>query len=254
MAEFTETVTRTVGCPYCAHDKVVKNGRNANGKQTYRCKECGKRFLHTGQVGGHRAIAEQIGTAIRMYYGGTSYKQTAETLDDAYDISEPSKAFALPVGDRVQSGSQRHPRGLPRAHVGQAGCRRNSGQRRGGEKYWLWNVMDANARYALAVHLSPNRDNRAAVAVMRKVMAAAYAPPRSITTDKLGSYTSAIKNGVPGRGKAVITSPLRWLIGPRRPLPPSREDHIRDPEQQLAKNLRWFRCCPPLGFVWSNPR
>ena len=91
MAEFTEITTRKVACPYCAHDKVVKNGRNANGKQTYRCKECGKRFLHTGQVGGHRATAEQIGTAIRMYYGGTSYKQTAETLDDAYDISEPYK-------------------------------------------------------------------------------------------------------------------------------------------------------------------
>ena len=57
--------------------------------------------------------------------------------------------------------------------------------------------MDANTRYALAVHLSPNRDNRAAVAVMRKAMAAADAPPRSITTDKLGSYTSAIERVFP---------------------------------------------------------
>ena len=52
-------------------------------------------------------------------------------------------------------------------------------------------------RYALAVHLSPNRDQRAAVAVMRKAMGAADAPPRSITTDKLGSYTGAIKSVFP---------------------------------------------------------
>ena len=57
--------------------------------------------------------------------------------------------------------------------------------------------MDAGTRYALAVHLSPNRDHRPAVAVMRKTMAAADAPPRSITTDKLGSYTSTIKSVFP---------------------------------------------------------
>ena len=62
----------------------------------------------------------------------------------------------------------------------------------GGESYWLWNIMDAGTRYVLAVHLSPNRDTRAAVAVMRKAMAAA-APPESIRTDKLGSYNGAIK-------------------------------------------------------------
>jgi transposase-like protein len=82
MAEFTEIRTRKVSCPYCHNSKVVKNGQNANGKQTYLCKPCGKRFLHTGQVAGRHATAEQIGMAIRMYYGGTSYKQTAETMAD----------------------------------------------------------------------------------------------------------------------------------------------------------------------------
>ena len=192
MAKFTETVTRTVACPYCAHDKVVKNGRNANGKQTYRCKQCSKRFLHTGQVGGHRATADQIGTAIRMYYGGTSYKQTGETLTEAYDIPEPSKRALYEwvteyskVAKDILDDFTAHTSGKWVADEVQVKV--------GGEKYWLWNVMDAGTRYALAVHLSPNRDQRAAVAVMRKAMAAADAPPRSITTDKLGSYTGAIK-------------------------------------------------------------
>ena len=196
MAEFTEISTRKVNCPYCHNDKVVKNGRNANGKQTYLCKPCGKRFLHTGQVAGHRVPAEHIGAAIRMYYGGTSYKQTAETLDDAYDMPEPSKRaiyeWVKDYTDVAQDVLADHP-----AHTSGKWLADEIQVKVGGESYWLWNVMDAGTRYALAVHLSPNRDTRAAVAVMRKAMAAADAPPRSITSDKLGSYVPAIKEVFP---------------------------------------------------------
>ncbi|MYC34115.1 MAG: IS1 family transposase [Chloroflexi bacterium] len=69
--------TRKVKCPFCHNDNVVKNGNSANDKQIYRCTDCSKRFLHTGQVAGHRKTAEQISAAVRMYYGGTSYKQTS---------------------------------------------------------------------------------------------------------------------------------------------------------------------------------
>ena len=196
MAKFTETVTRTVACPYCGHDKVVKNGRNANGKQTYRCKQCTKRFLHTGQVAGRHASAEQIGAAVRMYYGGTSYKQTAETLNDAYDIAEPSKETLYRWVTEYSEIAKDILADFP-AHTSGKWVADEIQVRVGGEKYWLWNLMDAGTRYALAVHLSPNRDQRAAVAVMRKAMAAADAPPRSITTDKLGSYTGAIKSVFP---------------------------------------------------------
>ena len=91
MARFTRAYE--FNCPYCGHSKIVKNGKQT-GKQRYRCKDCGRQFNDTGAVGGHRVPADQVGAAIRMYYGGTSYKQTAETLDDAYDMPEPSK-FAL---------------------------------------------------------------------------------------------------------------------------------------------------------------
>lgn len=193
MAKFTREYE--FNCPYCGHSKIVKNGRQA-GKQRYRCKDCGRQFNDTGAVGGHRVPAEQVGAAIRMYYGGTSYKQTAETLDDAYDMPEPSK-FALyewvteytAVAKDILDGFPAHTSGKWVADEIQV--------RVGGEKFWLWNIMDAGTRYALAVHLSPNRDQRAAVAVMRKAMAAADAPPKSITTDKLGSYVPAIKEVFP---------------------------------------------------------
>ena len=178
MAEFVESNTRKVSCPYCHEQKVVKNGRNADGKQTYRCKLCGKRFLHTGQVAGHRVPADQIGAAIGMYYGGTSYKQTGKTLTEAYDIAEPSKRTLYgwvseytDVARDVMADFAAHTSGKWVADEIQVKVR--------GESHWLWNVMDAGTRYALAVHLSPNRDTRVAVAVMRKAMAAAPVPARS---------------------------------------------------------------------------
>ena len=196
MAEFTETLTRKVNCPYCHHDKVVKNGKNANGKQTYRCKDCGKRFLHTGQVAGHRVPAQRVGAAIQMYYNGTSYKLTAETMDDAYDMAEPSKRAVYQWVKEYTDVAKDILADYP-AHTSGKWVADEIQVRVGGEKMWLWNVMDAGTRYALAVHLSPNRDRRAAVAVMRKAMAAADAPPKSITTDKLGSYVGAIKTVFP---------------------------------------------------------
>ena len=189
MAEFTKTVI--VNCPYCGHDKIVKNGKQL-GKQRYRCKSCSKQFNDTGAVGGRHASAEQIGMAVRMYYGGNSYKQTAETMADGHNIPEPSKETLYRWVTEYSEVAKDILADFP-AHTSGKWVADEVQVRVGGEKYWLWNVMDAGTRYALAVHLSPNRDQRAAVAVMRKAMAAADAPPRSITTDKLGSYAGAIK-------------------------------------------------------------
>lgn len=174
----------------------MKNGKNATGKQTYICRKCGKRFLHTGQVAGHRLTADQIGTAIRMYYGGTSYKQTGETLTEAYDIDEPSKRTLYDWVTEYTEAAKDILEDYP-AHTSGKWVADEVNVKVGGENYWLWNVMDADTRYALAVHLSPNRDRRAAIAVLQKAAAAADGPPKSITTDKLRSYGPAIKQVFP---------------------------------------------------------
>ena len=57
MAEFTESVTKTVNCPYCAASKVSKNGKQ-KGAQRYICGGCGKTFTDTGKLHGHRFTAD----------------------------------------------------------------------------------------------------------------------------------------------------------------------------------------------------
>ena len=53
--------------------------------------------------------------------------------------------------------------------------------------------MDSETRYILASHLTPRRDANAARVVLRKAALAAEKPPETIVTDKLKSYTPAVK-------------------------------------------------------------
>ena len=92
MTKFTTTTTYTVNCPAYDSDHVVKDG-SQSGEQRYRCKPCQKRFRAGGKAEGRKMDAEMMGSAIRDYYTGKSYKQIAEGLKEEYDLpKEPSKA------------------------------------------------------------------------------------------------------------------------------------------------------------------
>ena len=64
----------------------------------------------------------------------------------------------------------------------------------GGEKMWNWNVMDEKTRYILASRLSRERTAGAARKVMDKALAAAKTTPKTIKTDKLRSYSAALRD------------------------------------------------------------
>jgi insertion element IS1 protein InsB len=49
-----------ISCPKCSSTKIKKNGRTANRKQRYRCKNCGRQFIitytHLGRVQSVRVL------------------------------------------------------------------------------------------------------------------------------------------------------------------------------------------------------
>lgn len=94
MARFTTTSTITLGCPHCESDRVVKVGKR-DGYQRYQCKTCDRKFHANGNAPGKRFSANEIGAAVRMFYSGMSYKQTAENMVEMYDIPEPSTRYTL---------------------------------------------------------------------------------------------------------------------------------------------------------------
>ena len=194
MAEFTTSYT--VNCPGCDSDHVVKIGVR-NGQQRYLCKCCDKKFRANGKALGRKMGAEMMGSAIRDYYTGKSYKQIAEGLREEYDLpNEPSKAtiyeWVRDYSANAVSAMKDH-----KATTGGHWVADEMQVDVGGKKVWLWNVMDEETRYILATHLTPRRDAQAARVVLRKAALAADQPPKSITTDKLRSYIKPVKDVLP---------------------------------------------------------
>ena len=198
MAEFTETTTTTysVACPDCHGDKVKKHGFQ-KGEQRYFCKTCKKAFRAGGKAQGRKMDAEMMGSAIRDYYTGKSYKQIAEGLKEEYDLpNEPSKATIYEWVRDYTAKAMKEMEGH-KAKTGGHWVADEMQVKVGGKKMWLWNVMDSETRYILAAHLTPRRDARAARVVMRNAALAADKPPKTITTDKLKSYWKPIKEILP---------------------------------------------------------
>ena len=196
MTEYTTSTTYTVNCPDCNSNAVKKHGLQS-GEQRYRCRACKKAFRSNGKAQGRKMDAEMMGSAIRDFYTGKSYKQIAEGLKDEYDLEkEPSKAtvyeWVRDYTDKAVGQMQDH-----KARTGGHWVADELMVDVGGKKMWLWNVMDAKTRYILASHLTPRRDAQAARVVLRKAALAADAPPKSITSDKLRSYIQPIKDVLP---------------------------------------------------------
>ena len=191
MASYTVAIL----CPYCQSDAVVKNGKRY-GHQVFKCNGCRKQFKNTGATNGHKMPADHIGAAIQDYYAGKSYKQIAETMAKEYGIPEPSKAtiyewvrdYSEKAVDQMQ-GQQ--------AVVGDEWVADEMQVKVGGERVWLWNVMDGRSRYILASHLSKARDAAAAIETLRKATQAADKPPKYFFSDKLPSYLPALREVIP---------------------------------------------------------
>ena len=195
MAKFNTTTTVEIKCPKCAGDHVVKVGMQS-GQQRYLCRNCKKKFRANGKAQGRRMDAEMMGSAIRDFYTGKSYKQIAEGLKEEYDIPEPSKATIYEwVRDYTEEAKEQTV-GL-KAEVGDEWVADEMAVKVGGWQMWNWNVMDTKTRYILATHLSRTRTLTAAVETMEKAKVAAGKDPNTIKTDKLTSYRPAITKVFP---------------------------------------------------------
>ena len=207
MAKFTTTKTVEIACPGCASKGVIKVGKRS-GYQRFQCKSCDRKFHANGNAPGKQYPANQIGAAVRMFYSGMSYKQIAENMVEMYDIPEPSKRTIYRWVKRYThdalSEMDKH-----KAQTGDSWVADEMQVTVGGKKYWNWNVMDEDTRYILASHLSKRRDARAATAVMRKAQKAAANTPKTVKTDKLGSYIGAIENVWGGDVKHVQSEGIR---------------------------------------------
>ena len=130
--------------------------------------------------------AELVGSAIRDFYRGKSYKQIAEGLKDEYDSPEPSKA-TIYEWVRVYNDEAKGRTANMKAQVGDEWVADEMAVKVGSWQFWNWNIVDKKTLYILESHLSRYRTPGAAVETLEKAKAAAGREPNTFTPDKLRS-------------------------------------------------------------------
>src|SRR3712207_2555166 len=144
---------------------------------------------------GHRFPAEVIGHAVWLYFRFPLSLRMVEEMLAARGIvvsHETVRQWALKFG---QEFANRIRRRLPRAgdkwHLDEVVIKI------AGLKHWLWRAVDQTG-LVLDVLVQSRRDKRAATRLLRKLLKRQCRAPRVMITDKLGSYSAAKQELVPG--------------------------------------------------------
>lgn len=181
----------------------MRYGYTAKGVPIYLHKATGKRYVANDALPGRKTPPEEVGTAVSLYYGGSSLREIRRTFEHTYDSAPSTATLYEWVVDYTRLAQSEL--GKLRPQTGETWVADESVIKVGGKKYWNWNVMDSRTRFLLASHLSPTRETRDAEMVMREALKVAGKPPRWVVTDRLASYIDGIERAF-GADSAHIQS------------------------------------------------
>ena len=161
------------------------------------CDTCGLAGGNAAPVKIHRghATPQEKGAAVDMYLDGLSYRKTAVNVESYFGRPTEGKTVYRWVRDLTQKAN-----GIlddQKVDTGPEWVADEHQVTVGGEKYWVFNVMDSETRFLLSVHLSRERTTRAAATALAKARERAANPPREVKTDGLTSYQTAMKTAFP---------------------------------------------------------
>ncbi len=139
---------------------------------------------------GHRCPREVVAHAVRLYLRFALSLRDAEELlaERGIVVSyETVRRWVAKFGASYADELRRR-----EVRAGRTWHLDEMGVRVGGRLHWLWRAVDEHGQ-TLDVLLQEHRDTTAAERFFRRLLAGADgAPPKRITTDKLGSYAAAI--------------------------------------------------------------
>ena len=182
-------------CRFCGSDEVVKVGyrKNKHGKvQRYKCKNCGRKFSISED--GFRKMEyrpEIVTLALDLYFKGVSLRKIADHIRQFHGLRVSHVTIYYWIRKYVELlkeyALQLRPKTSGRWHVDETMVKV------GGEYVWLWNLMDSDTRYLLAVQLTKGRDVSDARSIFKKDKESSQNQPREVVTDGLQSYREAFK-------------------------------------------------------------
>jgi transposase-like protein len=187
----------SVQCMKCGSIRVVKYGFDS-GKQTYKCKDCLKKFVPS-LIPRAKFSPEMISLTLDLYFSGTSLRKIARIVSDhtgihlgATTVYDWIQRFVPEISSYVNS---LEPKLSDTWHADELfvkmkdGIDYKTGQRKYQKIAFLWNIMDRKTRFLVASKLSPYRDHQGANLAFNQARKQAHCSyPDKVFTDSAGAY------------------------------------------------------------------
>ena len=150
------------------------------------------------------ATPHEKGAAVDMYFDGLSYRRVARNMEEYFGRETSRMGVYRWVRDLTATADDVL-RPIP-VNTGREWVADEMVVNVGGQKMWLFNVMDADTRFVLAAYLTPDRNTRAAQTTLALARERSVNPPEELRTDGLASYRQALPRAFPTRKVKHIVS------------------------------------------------
>jgi len=177
-------------CKYCGSNAVVKFG-SYKGVPLHWCKICKRKFKVSDTTFHMKTPANQVSSALSMYYEGMSIEAIRRQLQQEYG-KRPSSATVYEWIQKytqyaIDSAKSYHPK------VGDTWVADETVLRIDGQNVWFWDIIDSKTRYLLASRLSTIRSVNDVQLLMESAAKRAGKIPKEVITDKLRAYLNGIE-------------------------------------------------------------
>lgn len=190
-----------IQCWRCGSIRVIRFGSN-RGKQSFKCKDCGRRFREQSLLKGSRYSPEMVSLTLDLYFSGMSERKISRTLNSHFGMKSGSATVHRWIQKFVPIISEYANSLAPQLsdtwHADELFVKMKGGvkdtQYNQNSMAYLWNVMDRKTRFLLASRLSEKRDEASALAAFNRAVRVAHgSEPERVLTDAHNSYLSAVR-------------------------------------------------------------
>jgi putative transposase len=184
--EVVKPVEAVPSCRYCGSNAVVKFGKY-KGVQRYWCKVCKRKFKADDTLFHMKTPANQVTSALNMFYEGMSIKAIRRNLQQEYG-NMPSTATIYEWIQKYTQYATDSIEGFKPKKIGDTWIADETVIEIDGKNVWLWDIIDDKTRFLLATRISRSRTTRDAQILYDRAVKTAGKEPEKVITDKLASY------------------------------------------------------------------
>lgn len=185
-AEIVKQTDDVPTCKHCGSTAVVRFG-TYNGVQRWWCKVCKRKFKADDTLFHMKTPANQVTSALNMFYEGMSIKSICRNLQQEYG-NMPSTATIYEWIQKYTQYAIDSVKDYKPKKIGDTWVADETVIEIDGQNAWLWDIIDDKTRFLLATRISRSRTTQDAQMLYDRAVRMAGKEPDKVVTDKLASY------------------------------------------------------------------